>query len=478
MSSAAVVQDARPVAAQPAPQNLYRVLVLRKNGSELLVASERPPITLPCVEIPAWERVAENLTEAVRKRYGISAICLFAPELPKATTDGDPPLYQVMETREAAMRASAETSWLALDSISDQSFADEQDRAAITAMSRQIEEFQSGEAAGPFGRPGWIEELFSWVQPEIDRYRLRLNGEIRQLNASQTFALLRLETNGQAVWFKAVAEPNLREFPISVALSRLFPGFVPTVIATHPTWHGWLTTEFQGATLDEFPDACGWERAAQTLADLQIASVGMTDQLLEAGCRDLRASSLLRLVDPFIEAMSQVMEQQKKTPPPILRRKELQTLGTQIKDALSAWAQLNIPETLGHLDFNPGNILCSAEQCVFLDWAEAYVGPPFLSLQYLREHIVRLRREDIGLGTDVVTAYETKWRQILSPETVSAAMDLASLLAVFAYAAETNSGRDPTGRRDPKTSVYLRSLTRRIQVAVQRRQERRRICCP
>ncbi len=104
MSGAAVEQDARPVAARPAPQDLYRLLVLRKNGSELLVASERPPFTLPRVEIPRWERVAENLTAAVRKRYGISAICLFTPEPSAATTDGDQPLYQVMETREARSR--------------------------------------------------------------------------------------------------------------------------------------------------------------------------------------------------------------------------------------------------------------------------------------------------------------------------------------------------------------------------------------
>lgn len=30
MSSAAVEQDTRPVAAQPAPQDLYRLLMLRK----------------------------------------------------------------------------------------------------------------------------------------------------------------------------------------------------------------------------------------------------------------------------------------------------------------------------------------------------------------------------------------------------------------------------------------------------------------
>lgn len=475
MSNTAVQQDARPVTSHRAPQDLYRILVIRESGSELLVASERPPFTLPCVEIPRWERVAENVIAAVRKRYGISAICLFTPDL-SATTSGEQPLYQVMETREAGTAVSDEMRWLPLDSISDQSFADEQDLVAATGTLRQIAEFQNGEVTHPFGRPQWIEQLLVWIQYGIEPYGLCLTGKFRQLNASPTFALLRFETNGQAVWFKAVGEPNLREFPISVTLSRLFPGFVPTVIATHPAWHGWLTTEFPGSTLDEVSDACAWQQAARTMAELQVGSVEKTDQLLKAGCRDLRITSLLALVGPFMEAIAQLMEQQRKIPPPILNRNELQMLGGGITDALSAWMQLNIPDTLGHLDFNPGNILCSAEQCVFLDWAEAYVGPPFLTLEYLREHLVRLRKEDIHLGADVVKPYETVWRRIISPEIVSAALDLAPVLAVFAYAAGAESWRDPAKLREPKIAAFFRSLTRRMQVEIQRLQEGRRLC--
>jgi hypothetical protein len=476
VNSATLDRSSASAAISAAPKDLYRLLLLRRKGSELLVAGGRPPFTLPCVEIPRWERVAENVIAAVSKRYGISATCLFTPERLAHTTGGDQPLYQVMETREAKVAAADETSWLPVNSLLNQSFADGQDFAAITDTLRQIADFQKGKTIGPFGRPGWIEELSSWVQREIEPYGLRLNGKLRQLNASPTFALLRLETSGQAVWFKAVGEPNLREFPISLALSKLFPGFVPTVIATHSTWHGWLTTEFPGSTLDETLRACAWKCAAQTLAELQIASLEKRVQLLDAGCRDLHITSLLTLVDPFIEVMSELMNQQQKTSPPALDAKELQTLGRQIKNALSELAELQIPDALGHLDFNPGNILCSTDQCVFLDRAEAYVGPPFLTLQYLREHLVRLRQEDIGLRADVVKAYETKWHRILPRETVAAAQDIAPALAVFAYAVGTPPWRNPTMLREP-TAAYLRSLTRRMHVEMQRQQERRQICC-
>jgi hypothetical protein len=415
------------------------------------------------------------MNAAVRERYGISAVCLFTPNL-SVTTDGEPPLYQVMETRNANAPAPEGMYWLPVDALSDQFFANAQDFRTLANTLRQIHEFENEETPGPFGKPGWIDELSSWIQHEVDRYGLRLTGGFRQLNASPTFALLRFETNESAVWFKAVGEPNLREFAISLTLSALFPGFVPGILATLPAWHGWLMTEFVGSTLDEVADACAWERAAQTLGELQIASLGMTDRLLDAGCRDLRITSLLPLVDPFLETMSQLMEQQRTTPPPVLDGGELRTLGSEIKEALSQLAELGIPDTLGHLDFNPGNILCSADRCVFVDWAEAYVGPPFLTLDYLRTHLGRTRREDAGWSADVVTAYETHWRTVLSPDVVAEAMKVVPVLAVFAYATATGEWRKPASFGESKAAGYLRSLTRRMHSEMRRLQDRRRPC--
>jgi hypothetical protein len=461
MSSTAV-QDDRPVALRPVPQDPYRILLLRNDGSELLVASERPPFTLPSVEIPRWDRVAENLTAAVRERHQLSALCLFAPELPITSTDAARLRYQVMETRAASSAAPGETRWLPLHSIAHQFFADEQDLIAVTAVLRQIAEFRKEEAIGPFGRPGWIEELTSWVQQEVQRYGFRLSGEFRQLNASPTFALLRFQTNGPALWFKAVGEPNRREFPVSVLLSSLFPGFVPAVIATHPAWNGWLTTEFPGSTLDQVRDACAWERAAQTLAGLQIASLGKTDQLLGAGCRDLRITSLLRLVDPFIDVMAQLMERQHKSPPPVLGKEAMRELGRRIKDALNAWAQSNVPDTLGHLDLNPGNILASSDQCIFLDWAEAYVGPPFLTFQYLIEHLSQSPTQNLISSQLLLDHYFSDWLGRVARVGLSAGQRLMRLLAVFAYATASDWTKAHLSR-DERFLGYLRSLTRRMQ---------------
>jgi hypothetical protein len=458
-----VHQGDRPIGAETVLQDPYRILLLRNNAADLLVDGERPPFALPCVEIPRWERQAENLCAAVRKSYDLSAICLFTLEMSATARNLNPVLYQVMEAQHADVAPPEKMHWVPLNSIGDPFFLDRQDLVAATDMLRQLTELKQGAAAaGPFGRPGWISELTSWAQQELQPYGFRLNGELRQLNASPTFALLRLETNGPALWFKAVGEPNRREFPVSVALSRLFPGLVPEVIATYPIWNGWLTTECPGSTLDQVPDADAWKLAAQTLAELQLASRGKTDQLLGAGCRDLRITSLLKLVDPFMDMISQLMEQQPKTPPPVLDKEEIRELGRQVQEELIAWAQAKVPDTLGHLDLNPGNILVSPDQCVFLDWAEAYVGPPFLTFQYLIEHLNQTNPQG-RIGSELLAdSYFSNWLGTVPQVAVTSARRRMPLLAVFACATASDWS-DALRSRDERFRGYLRSLTRRMQ---------------
>ncbi len=443
-----------------ASTDLYRLLLLRKRGAEILATGGPAYLRLPCVEIPRWQRIAENITAKVRDRYRLPAICLFALDSSIMAQDCPQTRYQVLEIPESASETPEGTWWMRSDSITESAFADEQDAAAIVAALAQIREAENEQIPRPFAHPGWIEKLFLWVEQETKPLGIRLLGGFRQLNASPTFALLRLETNGPSLWFKAVGEPNLREFPISVTLSQLFPDFVPAVVATHAKWHGWLTTEFPGTALSELPVGKDYECAAATLAQLQTASLDKTDLLLAAGCMDLRVSSLLRLVEPFLEVMSEQMERQEKTHPPALKRQQLRTLTAQTKEALLGWAALHIPDSLGHLDFNPGNILCSSEQCIFLDWAEAYIGPPFMTFEYFCEHLHRMGH--VQIDASLRRHYTRPWESLLSPALIAQAQILVPLVSVFAYAAAAEDWRDPVLLAQSGRAPYLRSLTRRM----------------
>ena len=287
--------------------------------------------------------------------------------------------------------------------------------------------------------------------------------DFHQLNGCETFSLIRFDTTKRPVWFKAVGKPNLHEFPIAVALGELFPEYVPSLLATQPACHGWLMADAGGPPLREAEGFSAWKDVAAMLAGLQIESQDKTLELLEAGCRDLRASTLLKLVDPFLEVVADLMQQQTKVPPPILSRKELSDLGEILKGALCCLESSGIPDTLGHSDFNPGNILVGSEHCVFIDWAEAHVSHPFLTFEYLIAHMRKDYPALTRFEDTIRSSYAQHWQSVSLPEHVSEAFLFSPLVAVFAYAVAGNSWRDPERLKIPQVPAYLRSLTRRMK---------------
>jgi len=437
-----------------------RIILLRGKNPEVLIGFDGRHRTLPEVEIPRWQRVAETLTVALAETCGVDAISVSSLEAPPAESSCRQICYEVMEPIGPDADAPSEKEWVAVDSLIESRFRDPSDFQAVRQAIAQSMAYAEDISRGPFGRAGWFPELLQWVQEEIGAHGLHLNGRFRQLNACPTFSLIRFETDGPAVWFKAVGAPNQREYPITLALARSFSRFVPQIIATRPECNGWLAREAEGTLLNECSTLSSWEAAARDLAELQISSLGRSLHLLDPGARDLRAGVLADFVEPFFGTMGEAMERQTKIPPAALAREELRSLSARVRDALAVLDETGIPTTLGHLDMNPGNIVSSPTGCVFLDWAEAFVGHPFLTFEYLREHFRRTFGQNDSQGTQFVARYTSPWRAFASEKDIRRALEVAPLVAVFAYASGNDQWTDPRRLEEPG---YLRSLTRRME---------------
>jgi hypothetical protein len=460
---------------QQSDQATYRAIVLGQGGNELLLKPAGEGFLLLPVEIPRWQRLAENMTVAIRNEWGQEAICLFNPDVSLPITSPNDHNYQVMECFGPA-RPHPGAEWVQVSCLSERTFADPADQVAVQRSLAECDRDAGAVALGPFARLGWFRELQGWIEEIIGPLGFHLVGRFSQLNASPSFSLVRFETSGPAVWFKAVGDPNLREFPITLALARLLPQYLSPILAARPDWNGWLAQEVEGSNLGETQDAQHWNTAASALAKLQIESIGRCGTLVDSGAHDLRASALLKLVRPFLDAMGQLMEKQTKVPPPVLSRSELVLLGDQIEEALSLSTDFGIPDTLGQLDLNPGNVILSDGHSVFLDWAEAYVGNPFFSLQYLVEHFRRMAGVDATAESGLTGAYTEEWLSLVSPESLSDALAFAPMLAVFAYATVNDTWSDEARLRDPKLAGYLRSLTRRMHREASRLRDRSALC--
>jgi aminoglycoside phosphotransferase (APT) family kinase protein len=455
---------------------MYRLIVTRRRGSELLCLADGPDYVLPDIEIPRWQRVADQVNRAVKERWNIEAYSLSTfysdPSAENAPITG----FQVMECIWSTDRPPAGGYWVPLTSLTDGAFRDPTSSRQIQDVLRRIVAPSACETRDPFAKFGWLADVCEWIQKQVSSSNLRLTGQFQQWTASATFSLIRFETDGSALWFKAVGEPNLHEFAIVSTLSELFPSFLPPLLASRSDWNAWLMTEAKGVSPDARSDFATWRTVSKRLAQLQMASLYKTDRLLAAGCRKITLESLLCCIDDFFAAMDELMKRQTKTSPPALSSIELAHLSGALKEVLATLDADGIPDALNHLDFNSGNILVSDDRCAFLDWAEAAVGHPFFTFEYLSEQFKRACPEDALQQVELISSYENEWRRLASATAIARSIVIAPLAAVFAYAASSGVWRDAARMAEPQTQAYFRSLTRRMRREADALQDRSLQC--
>ncbi|MGH9697835.1 MAG: phosphotransferase [Candidatus Acidiferrales bacterium] len=454
----------------------FRLIIVRRSGSEVFFRSSDAGWTLPCVQASPRERLALQLTTELTKQSGPEGYCLFIPHLAGSDKSTCRRNYAVMESLAQNDQAPRGTCWMSGPALACWCTHSPEDADAIVQSLAELDSYVREAKAGPFGKPGWLRELFAWTQEQLNPLGLHVSGSFRQLNASPTFSLIRLETNGPAVWFKATGAPNLHEFPITLALSRLFPASLPTILGVRQAWNAWLSEEFSNTTLEQCEAVSIWEIVAKDLAELQIASIGKSRALLDAPCRDLRLPGLIGLISPFLARMAEFMETQRKQSPPPLTVRELDYLEERLEEAFSALRDLCIPDTLGHLDLNPGNILVSPVRSVFLDWAEACITNPFITFEYLAEHTRQRNTFGAKECERVAASYRRPWQSFLSPEDLTRAMEVSPLIAVFTYASAVTAWRSDDTLHNDTDAGFLRGLTRRMYREAIRLPERSARC--
>ncbi|MBS1867784.1 MAG: phosphotransferase [Acidobacteria bacterium] len=441
----------------------WRILLFASKGTELLALKRPLGFGLPVLQIPRQERIAESLNAEARRVWNLETVCV-APLLDPQRTSDDI-RYHVMEVlRPEELRRIAPQA-MDLSTLRADAFADERDYRAIRRAMKLDASETSDDHSGPFSDFGRFEEIADWVEAQLAHFGRKWDGEFRQLHVSAFFSLIRFRTKGDAVWFKATGEPNQLELAITERLSALFPQYVPAVLAVRRDWNAWLANEVMGRPLDANRDLDAWCRAAESLAELQIASIDHVPALLGSGARDSRTTHLASQVGPFFAEMEKLMETQTKLAPPKLAARELRSTSLRVLDALSQMEADAIPDALNHFDMNPGNIVVCTDDCKFLDWAEAAVGNPFFSFEFLRQHFVRAFADEPEAEFTLRNSYLNPWRRLLRESTIKRALACLPLVGPFAFAAVTLPGN--ASQQETECAGLLRSLARRMHRAGQ-----------
>lgn len=440
-----------------AQSNVYRLILFNGVGTRVLLHHERDKYSLPEIQVRQFSRSVEQITSLVRQVWSLPAVMLFS-----IGPDRERRHYAVLEVVTDSQQISSGLHWVPVQSAKSY-LNDNADLATVEMSQTRATQVCAGMDAAPFSRIGHFRKLQNWIRMAVSTHSRLEKDNFVQLNGSEAFTLFRFESTGKALWFKAVGKPNTHEFTITLALSTLFPDFLPKILASNCPLNGWLMESAGEATLCSIDDFNSWRNAVCRLAALQIQSIPHTSRLSEAGCRDLRLEVLRVAVNPFCEAMAGLMEQQTKNPPPPLTRRQVADVESAIIGALQQMSDIAIPYTLGHGDFNPGNILVEGDRCVFIDWAEAHVSHPFLTFEYLLAHL-RVSCQTLVMCENALReAYAQCWQSTLCSECIERSFRLSPLIAMYASAISNNSWRDPERLADPQVAGYLRSLTRRMK---------------
>ncbi len=410
-----------------ADQVAHKLVILRQSPLQVLLVRSGQKLSLPQIQIPPRERIADVLTRKIKELWDLDAVCLFSFAGTGGPSEPIQPCCQCLEIRNRAWTAPREFLWARQFDADD--FTCIHDHTDLHLGLSTLAKHEHDAQSGPFARVGWMDDLISWMKPHLARRGLTLTGEYRQLNGDPHFILICFKTNSTPVWFKAVGEPNLREYSITLGLVEKFPDFFAYVLATHPDWHGWLMLDANGCHSVGTFNSGHWQRAASALAELQVASSYKTRELEAIGCRDRGLETIQTQIDPFLVDMERVMPlQQSKA----LQSTQLENLGHMLKSSCAELGALGLPDCFGHGDFGPHNILFSRTRCVFIDLAEAQVTHPLFTFQYLLDFL-RPSNKERSLK-ELMDSYVAVWSKLVDPELLMTGLRLSPILTILWHA--------------------------------------------
>ncbi|MBV9546978.1 MAG: phosphotransferase [Chloroflexi bacterium] len=306
-------------------------------------------------------------------------------------------------------------------------------------QSAQLDEW-FGETAQqrdrPDGRdwtvPGWRARAEAWITDTLRAAGLGRASAIEQIRAWEFSCVLRVHTEQEDLFFKALprsyaGEPRLAQF-----LADCHPGSVPGVVATHERERWLLMRACDGRCLEEGAPVRAWERAAAGYAQLQVQSASELKTLEALGCPVRDPLQLRTLIGPLLadETALLGLGEHGLSMEELSRLREVRP---SLESACEELADGDIPLALEHGDLWSSNIYVSDDQVQFIDWTEASISHPFFSLMPLLESATW----DLDPGTvpalqaRVIDAYLERWTAYSTPARLRRALALARPLAAL-----------------------------------------------
>ena len=433
----------------------YSVVLVQPHSRRVLALDAVGDYCLPRVRIAENRRRAEQLRKAIKKAYGLHVLILDL----LAARDGSPPCA-VAEV--LVLGQNSELQEIRIEQISSPELSELQ-RAHLASLL-------SGDTDSPFARIGWIEEAIAWMESATHR-KLSSKSGIEQYNVGGPFSLVRFRTDDNGhYWLKATGAPNAHELAVTSLLAKLGEDYLPEMISSRPAWNAWLMSgQASGVTelpSDPFELFRLLEDAVESMANLQMKTEGHGLELLHVGAFDHSTEVFQAHSDAMFDYLEETMSLQTSTKAPRLEKRRLQEICLIFRDVCRRMEELDLPETIVHGDLNDGNILTGLGHCQFIDWCEAYVGNPLISLQ----HLLLLNRVESAeirafINRLLKERYMDVWTPICDPHDLEDGVVYMPILAAASALYGRGDWLTTSERNEPHRQAHARCLARHMDRA-------------
>jgi phosphotransferase family enzyme len=280
-------------------------------------------------------------------------------------------------------------------------------------------------------RPGWWARATAWLarQAATGGWTLR---SVEQIRAWEFSCVLRVETDQGDLYFKALPRAYAAEVALIQQLAAWHPAHLPAVVAADPRRRWILLRACRGPCLEAGAPLADWRRVARAYAELQVASAARIDRLRALGCRDRPPSALRTALSALLANKAALLVDQEHG----LTSAELQRLRAwqpRLEAACDELTAGGLPRTLEHGDLWASNIFVGDGEPTFIDWTDACLSHPFLSLGPL----LRSASWDPHLAGQsnarrrIADAYLEAWSASASPARLRRLLTLAAPLAAL-----------------------------------------------
>jgi hypothetical protein len=414
----------------------YYAIVPDSAAERVLLRESEGRWTLPyfeCDHGAIWQAV-DHVNREMRDRLGIEVTTLRCMGIFTHPTLGTgSPVYE-LENHGSEVPAPPGTRWFGRDELAEIELAVPEHRAVLTDWSAAVPRHDAAGGLPPWYRPGWFEGAARWTSEAIADAGLQRTGPVEQFRSSQRSAVLRAETAGGRVYFKAVPEMFGHEGALTIALAERFPDLVPRVIEVAPD-RNWLLTEGCGESdLSAYDDLGVWGSALAGYARLQIELAGQTDWLFGLGCPDRGLGGLPGAIDRLLADTDAMLP---GTPWGLNESGigRLRERAPELKAACRALADYAVPQSLEHGDFGYWQVIVRRGRSRFIDWSDASISHPFFSLWFLLEELQYGAPKMVEHQLALRDAYLEPWTEFEPMDRLTEAFRLAGPLASLHQAA-------------------------------------------